>query len=233
MRCFVLVALALAATAPVIGQVPSPIVRTTPQSVRTLAPVFPYDLLLQGREGAAEVQFMVEYSGKAILPAIVGATDPAFAQALLAEIEANEFLPLRVNGQPRLTPAQIKFSFTTKLDAVAKQVLGELRKPLPALPYADQLDKRPVAVRQDQPTFPYSLQSDGVSGHAEVEIVIDRNGRVLFPRVIRATNADIGYAAAALVSRWKYQPPMKDGQAVDARHTVTVNYDQAKMATSW
>ena len=213
----------------------APTDRISPKSVRATAPVYPYALLLQGKEGSAEVEFTIEYSGRAILASVVTTTDPAFAKALLADIEANEFLPPRINGQPRLAQAQLRYSFnsTAGLDPTARQILAELRKPMPAIPHADQLDKKPVAARQDQPVYPYSLQSDGVSGRAEIEIVVDRTGRVLFPRIISATNEDVGYAAAAAVARWRYQPGQKGGQPVDSRISVTINYDQAKMAASW
>lgn len=218
-----------AQTAPASGD------RMAPKSVRATAPVYPYHLLIQGKEGTAEIQFTIEYSGKAILSSMVSASDPAFAKALLADIEANEFLPPRVNGQPKLAQGQLRYSFngTAGLDPAARLILAELRKPMPAIPHADQLDKKASPMRQDQPVYPYSLQSDGVSGRAEIEIVVDRTGRVLFPRVVSATNEDIGYAAAAAVARWRYQPGQKAGQPVDSRLSVTINYDQAKMAASW
>ncbi len=213
----------------------APAERIAPKSVRNTAPVYPYQLLLQGKEGHAEVEFTIEYSGKAILASVVNASDPAFAKALIADVEANEFLPPRVNGQPRLAQAQLRYSFNGNagLDATAREILAELRKPMPAIAHADLLDKKPVASRQEQPVYPYSLLSDGVSGKAEIEIVVDRTGRVLFPRVLSATNEDIGYAAAAAVTRWRYQPGQKAGQPVDSRLSVTITYDQAKMATSW
>jgi len=229
------VALALAGSfsTNLVAQVPTE--RTTPSSVRAIAPVYPYDLLLQGKEGSAEVLFTIDYAGKAILASVSNASDPAFAKALLADVEANEFLPPRVNGKPKLSQAKLPHTFRPGqgLDANAREILAELRKPMPAISRADQLDKKPAPVRQDQPIYPYSLQSDGVSGRAEIEIVIDRTGRVLFPRVISATNDDIGYAAATAVIRWRYQPPMKGGVAVDTRTTVTITYDQAKMAAAW
>ena len=207
----------------------------SPKSVRAVAPVYPYQLLLDGKEGVAEVQFTIAYGGKAILASVVSASDPAFGKALIADIEANEFLPPRVNGQPRLAQARLRYNFNgaAGLDAPARQLLAELRKPMPAIARADQLDKKPALARQDPLIYPYSLQSDGVSGQAEIEIIIDRTGRVLFPRVVSATNDDIGYAAAAAVTRWRYQPPTKGGQPTDARVTVTVTYDQAKMDSAW
>ncbi|MGC4074714.1 MAG: energy transducer TonB [Nibricoccus sp.] len=104
---------------------------------------------------------------------------------------------------------------------------------MPTIPHADQLDKKPVPARQDQPVYPYSLQSDGVSSRAEIEIIVDTTGRVLFPRIVSASNEDVGYAAAAAVSRWRYQPGQKGGKPVDSRLSVTITYDSAKMAASW
>jgi TonB family protein len=208
---------------------------SAPKSVRATAPVYPFELLTQGREGTAEVQFMIEYSGRAILASVVNASDPAFAKALLADIEANEFLPPRVNGQPKLTQGQIRYSFnsTAGLDPAARQILAELRKPMPGIPHADSIDKKPVPVRQDPPVYPYSIQSDGTSGRAELEVVVDRTGRVLFPRILSATNDHLGYAAAAAAARLRYQPGQKNGQPVDCRMTVTITYDATKMAASW
>jgi TonB family protein len=228
-----LVALSIAFGPALSAQTPAD--RISPKSVRTTAPAYPYQLLIQGKEGTAEVQFTIEYSGKAILASVVNASDPAFAKALLADIEANEFLPPRINGQPKLAQAQLRYSFngTAGLDPAARQILAELRKPMPGIPHADLLDKKPTPTRQDPPVYPYSLLSDGVSGKAEIEIVIDRAGRVLFPRIVSATNEDLGYAAAAAVTRWRYQPGQKAGQPVDSRLTVTIAYDQAKMAASW
>jgi TonB family protein len=126
------------------------------------------------------------------------------------------------------------FSGEAGLDPVAKQILAELRKPKPAIYTVNQLDKKPVAVRQEpHPAYPYALQSDGLSGQAEIEVVIDRDGRVLFPRIVSASQEDFGWAAAVAVSRWRFQPPTKDGQKVDARLTIPFTFDYAKMASSW
>jgi TonB family protein len=104
---------------------------------------------------------------------------------------------------------------------------------MPALLRSEELDKPATPQRQEQHTFPYTIESDGLGGSAEIEIVIDRTGRVFFPRVLTATNRWIGYSAATLVSRWRYQPPLKNGQPVHARHTVKIKYEPAKLAASW
>jgi acyl dehydratase len=63
--------------------------------------------------------------------------------------------------------------------------------------------------------------------------VIDRNGRPLFPHIISATHEDFGWAAATGILRWRYQPPVKNGEKVDARVKVTVVFDIKKSADMW
>jgi TonB family protein len=225
----------LASGAPVWAQKPAAAPTASVNSVRKMAPVYPYEYLLQNKTGSAEVQFTVEYSGRAIMVRKVDASDDLFAKALMADVESNEFIPPRVNGEPRLTTGKLRFAFNGDpgLDAIQKSILTELRKPKPAIVSVKELDKAPFPVRQDPPNFPYALQSDAVSGKAEVEFVIDRDGRVVFPRIVSASHEDFGWAAATAVSRWRYSAPVKGGQKVDARMTLVINFDAATLATTW
>jgi TonB family protein len=205
------------------------------QASRAYNPVFPYEALVAGRGGWAEISFTIDYSGRAILPCTVAASDPAYASAFQADIEAIEFVPPRKNGSPLMSQLKERFDFPAQpaLDAVAKGILAELRKPKPAIVNAAELDKKPEPIRQPQPAYPWILRSDGLSGQAEIEFVIDRNGRPLFPRILSSTNEDFGWAAVTGVQRWRYQPPVKNGEKVDARIKVTVIFDINKNADMW
>ena len=55
---------------------------------------------------------------------------------------------------------------------------------------------------------------------------------MLFPRIISATQEDFGWAAATAVAQWRFQPPTKNGQKVDARMTVPVLFDARKLAAA-
>jgi len=206
-----------------------------PLAVRTINPVYPYELLLQGKSGWAEIHFTVEYSGHAILSNTLGASDPLFAKALQAEIEGTEFMPPRRNGIPILTSTQQRFSFNGdgSLDAPSARILAELRKPKPAIYGPDQVDAKATPVRQEPPPFPYAMRSDGVSGKAEIEVIVDKEGRPHFPRIISATHEDFGWAAATAIKRWKFQPGMKDGQKVDSRVVIPVTFDFSKLSSTW
>lgn len=198
--------------------------------VRKLSPVYPLDELIKGKTGWAEVRFMVDYSGRPIMTTVSSSSSAVFGKALLADIESNEFLPPRVNGQPQITLSGQRYSFggEASLDADEKRILAELRKPMPALTPANELDKPLAPIRRDSPSYPSALQSESVSGRAQIEFVVDRDGHAQLPKIVNATHEDFGWAAATAISHWRYQPPTKGGQKVDAKVAVTVVFDSTK-----
>jgi TonB family protein len=222
-------------SAPLWAQTPAGANDNKAQSSRAYNPVYPYEALVAGRGGWAEISYTVDYTGRAILPCTVAASDASFASAFQADIEAIEYIPPRRNGSPMMSQAKERFDFPAQpaLDVVAKGILVELRKPKSDIYTVADLDKKPEPIRQPKPAYPWILRSDGVSGEAEVEFVIDRNGRPLFPRIVSATQTDFGWAAATAVQRWRYQPPLKNGAKVDVRITEKVVFDIIKTADMW
>lgn len=217
---------------PASGSLPA----TNPVSmVRKPAPVYPLDLLLKGKTGWAEVRFSVDYSGRPVLTSVASKSDEAFGHALLADIESNEFMPPRINGQPQITLSGVRHEFKGEaaLDASERRVLAELKKPVPAILGVKDLDAPLKSIRQEPPTYPFAAQSDALSGRAEIEFVIDKDGRALLPRIVNSSSDDFGWAAATAITRWRYQPPTKGGQKVDARTSVIVNFDHKKGTATW
>jgi TonB family protein len=204
-------------------------------SVRKISPVYPLEALLKGKTGSAEVRYMVDYSGKAVATSVVTTSDPSFGAALLADVESNEFMPPRINGQPQLALSSTRYDFAgeASLDPAERRILGELRKTKPAIVSAKELDGGLKAIRQDPPAYPYAAQSDGLSGRAEIEFIVDRDGRVAFPKVVSSSSDDFGWAACSAITRWRFQPPVKGGQKVDARATVVLNFDVNKGSATW
>jgi len=205
------------------------------QPSRAFKPVYPYEALIAGRVGWAEIGFTVDSAGRVILASPVGSSEAAFAHAFMADLDAIEFSPPRRNGNPLMSQGRERYDFpaTPKLDAIASEILAELRKPEPKITPVAELDAKPEAIRKPVTTYPWILRSDEISGEAEIEFIIDRNGRPLFPRIVSATHVDFGWAAATAVMNWRYKSPMKNGVKVDTRVTEKIVYDLKKAATMW
>jgi TonB family protein len=204
------------------------------EAKRAINAVYPYELIIQGKAGWAETNFVIDYAGRPLFATASGASDPAFAKAAIAMVEANEFATIKKNKRAVMASASLHFNFSGEatLDPEARRVLAELRKPQPAICSLAELDERPKALRQDSPVYPRALKDDGLTGQAEVEFVVGADGRVYFPKIISASQEDFGWAAAAAIAQWRFQSPTKNGKQVDVRMTVPVLFDARKLAAA-
>lgn len=87
------------------------------------------------------------------------------------------------------------------------------------------LDRRPRRLRAVPPNFPLEFQQQGLRGVVKVVVLIDEEGNVTVEGVEEATHDDAVQPVRQAVSRWKFEPPQKDGQAVRARYVQPINYD--------
>jgi TonB family protein len=220
--------------APVTFSVSAESIDDAPAVSRNVTAVYPYDLLVKGQTGWGEASFVVDHSGRAILAAPTAASNAAFAHSVIAMLEATQFAPAKKDKRPVMASSTDRelFNPEASLDSVARSVLAELRKPQPAIYAVADLDDRPRAVAQHSAIYPRSMKSDGLTGQAEIEFIVDRDGRVLFPRIVSASHEDFGWAAATAVAQWKFNPPMHNGQRVEVRMSVPVIFDAQKLASS-
>lgn len=218
-------------TAPVAKTVSGPKVDIVPQARRRVAPVYPYDMLVAGRAGWAEVDFLVDHSGRAQLTSPHG-SDREFALAMAAMAEASDFTPARKDNRAVMAPSAERYTFNgeASLDFEARRILTEIRQGQNNILPLNALAERPAPVKQVTPIYPRAMKSDKQTGQAEIEFIINREGRVLFPRIVSASHEDFGWAAATAVSQWRFQPPVKDGKKVDVRMRIPVIFDARQMA---
>jgi protein TonB len=85
--------------------------------------------------------------------------------------------------------------------------------------------KPPVAKKRVEPQYPGGAQSFRVSGDTVVEVIIDAQGNVSSPLVVKSLPAPtITYTALDALRRWKFEPGRVDGKPVNVVFNVTFNY---------
>lgn len=77
------------------------------------------------------------------------------------------------------------------------------------------LDQRPTPRVQIQPQYPFEMRRAGIEGEVVVEFIVDTNGDVRNPFVVRSTQREFEAAAIQAVSKWKFRPGRRGGRAVN------------------
>jgi TonB family protein len=201
-----------------------------PKPILTSAPVYPYDLLVQGVKGKAAVSFKIDPQGRPRSVVALSATDPEFAAATTAMIEAWRFEPAKKAGKPCWSYLRKDQEFEISagefpLSESAARLLGVLKKDRSKIVKDCRLlDSTPRGRFTPSPAVPESVRNANVEARAVVEFVLDHDGHAQLPRVISATNADFGWTSATAVARWQYTIPSKNGKPVDVFVRVPLVY---------
>jgi protein TonB len=85
----------------------------------------------------------------------------------------------------------------------------------------------PEIIERVDPAYPEAMRRAHVQGIVVLEAVITAAGAVEELRVIASGGPMLDAAAAAAVSRWRYEPATLNGRAVPVRLTVTVRFGLA------
>ena len=183
-------------------------------------PVWPYDLLMAGKGGSAVAEFTVYANGSVAAVKVREASSPEFGRALAAALETWGFNPALDNGRavtvPMLKRAEFKAVIAGKESATdpVERVIAARRANL--IGPAKNLDEKLTPIYRAPPAYPATFaESDQPAGAAEIEFVIDRDGRARLPRIVSASREEFGWAAATAVSQWVFKVPTRGGEPVD------------------
>lgn len=83
----------------------------------------------------------------------------------------------------------------------------------------------PKIKRRVEPRYPPGARAFGVSGALQVEVIIDTDGRVTAPSIIKALPAPtMSYVALDAVRQWRFEPGKVDGVVKPTVFKLTINY---------
>lgn len=183
-------------------------------------PVWPYDRLMAGQGGSAAAEFTVSDNGAVAEVKLREATAPEFGRALVAALETWGFNPAMDDGRTVAVPLRLRVEF--KAVVPGKESATDPVERLVAARRANRigpprdLDAKLAPIYRAPPAYPAALAGgERPAGAAEIEFVIDRDGRARLPRIVSATRDEFGWAAATAVSQWVFQPPRRAGEPVD------------------
>lgn len=80
-----------------------------------------------------------------------------------------------------------------------------------------KLDQQPQIRVQSKPAYPFEMQRAGISGEVLLEYIIDANGDVRNPFVVRSSQREFEASALQAILKCKFRPGKKGGRAVNTR----------------
>lgn len=204
-----------------------------PDLVRSCKAVYPYELLLDGKTGNATVTFIVDPTGNARGAVVKDASRKEFGEAAAAMVEAWTFEPAMKDGKPcwaLLTKKQIfnRISADAPIDRATGDLVDAIKREDIKLYSFAEVEERPKPIYQVGPEIPETLRKSGQSATAQIEFIIDENGRAQLPRILQSTDPAFGWAAATAVSRWLFSAPRNQGEPVNVLVTVPIVYEPPK-----
>jgi TonB family protein len=191
--------------------------------------VYPLRMLRSGKDGSAKVSILIGPEGIAHELKVLEASDPDFGAATMASLEASTFEPARKGNSPvwslvtRTQQFRVEAADVQEDDSTIR-LLDQLIEDSPRILTASDLDAKPAAIYRPEPVYPRSFRESSLNGRVTIEFFIDRTGAVKLPTFIDADQPEFGWAAVTGAERWRYGPPLRNGQAVDVRVRAALDF---------
>lgn len=210
-----------------LSKLPPQLQYDTPPKIRSVQiPVYPYEDRRDRVKGNATVSMLIDTDGRVSAVKIVSATKPEFGLALAAAVEGFRFDPALKNGKPCmcLLKFEQKFSDDNLPDEPADDLLRLERKHPEKIIGARKIDGalKPVSVRPG--IFPTNVDETVTSGSAVIEGLIDEDGHLRLPRIVKASAPEFGYAAVQAASAWWFSAPTSSGKPAVARVEIPFEF---------
>ena len=179
-----------------------------PVVTKRVMPVHPLELQKQMKNGEALVECVVSETGSLQEIKVLSATLPEFGQAAVEALKQWEFQPGEVDGHPTLVRLQIPFDFRLTMEqvietALRRTVFQEIKD---LIVPAKELPSWPRPVQFLLPKYPESLKGSGKYGKAVVSIVINKEGKVMNPSIVKTTYPEFILPALATAARLEFPP---------------------------
>ncbi len=88
-----------------------------------------------------------------------------------------------------------------------------------------ELDQRPRVIFQTPPSYPPELRRGRRQGSVHVVFLVDRQGKVVSPRVERSSDPAFEKVALEAVRQWRFEPGTRKGEKVQFKMRVPISFN--------
>ena len=207
--------------------------------------VYPEDARAEDVEGQVVVQFVVDKQGGVENPVVLRSPDDRLAEAAIAAVRQARFRPGMQRGEPVRVRFAVPITFRlsggddlTRHEAMDRAI-GEARAQVErardrtAGPGEDGVynvaEVQPeliggLAGLQEAIVYPEDAYAERVEGQVVVQFVVNEEGGVVDPVVLRSPDDRLAEAAIAAVRQARFRPGMQRGEPVRVRFAVPITF---------
>jgi TonB family protein len=182
---------------------------TTRQEIRE-KPVLRHYVPPSGRCQSASIQFQISAEG---IPAAIHSSDAAYAlpPELVQAVSAWRYSPGLANGQPRASQASLDVGCDPDVpNTYVDRVGGGVSQPSLALKF--------------DPEYTEEARLAKYNGTVTMKIVVGPDGRAHDFVISRLLGFGLDEKAMEAVKSWRFKPGLRNGEPVNVRATVEVNF---------
>ncbi len=88
-----------------------------------------------------------------------------------------------------------------------------------------EIDQKPQAITRVAPRLPSTLGRQRLVGSVDVEFVVDAQGRVQSPRVVRSFNTLLNEHVLKAIRQWRFKPASRGGKPVPMKTRMPFKFD--------
>ena len=184
--------------------------RTDPVAIRTVSPEHPPELRKKLINGDTEIECLISEQGHVVEARVVSASRPEFGESALAAARQWEFRPAERNGTPVAIRVRIPFAFQMTSEQMLEVLVGRalyVQVSDPIIP-AEQLPSWPTPKQIILPRYPTELKGSGKYGKTVVSIVINKEGKVINPKIVKYTYPEFVWPSLAAAVSLEFPPQM-------------------------
>jgi len=181
---------------------------TPPTPLKRVMPVHPFEAQNNAANGEAVLECLVTETGAVMAVQVVSASQPEFGRAAEIALQQWEFKPGEKNGHPMAMRVQVPFEFKPTLEQLLESKLKRpvFQKITGTVISARELPAWPRPLEYFLPRYPESLKGSGKYGKAVVSIIINKEGKVMNPTIVKATYPEFVVPSLITAARLEFPP---------------------------
>lgn len=201
-----------------------------PKTLKQVEPKYPRAMSRFGLRGSVTVDFVIDTTGAVQNPTIVRTDNPAFDELAIEAILQWKFQPATSEGKPIKTKARQEIHFEPDRGQVKDAFTIEGSTDQSKLPPELRYDTGAKIRHVQLPVYPTGLRRQGITGRAQVTMLIDPQGRVEQVKVIKADHPEFGLALVAASEGFRFDPALKNGRPVPHLLRLEQDFDDRQMS---